>query len=466
MSKGLLTVQQFIQAQREDEALTDAHIKAANTGYLKFRYLKGVLCHYKANGMNRRPVLPSELYKQYLFSAHNNTTSGHKSARQIKAKIQESFFVQNHNTKAKSLEATCFHCRMHRPTRQREIPYLPNHMAIEPRQIWSVDYADRSVKAEEKATILKPEENDTNTEEKNQEPKAKRTTKNPDLYTGVLIFLDNASSFVVTIPIKSRRSSEFIELFEKHIINSYCTPKILRSDKRAIVSSIKVQNYFDILGIDQQPTATSSTWCNTQMASHVNKIKQLITTAHHQDAKQTWTTQLPLITTAHNHCPLRYTRTAKGVMTPEDLFFESSTAEHVQPKEHRNHKGTQAEENTNNVDPTAREIQKAATTRIEEHRTPEPDSANKHMKAKQFAANDIVWLKHTKIAWPRTLTQTLTGPHVITSVNQTTAGLKNLNTNKEREAHIRRLERVENMPEAWIHPCIVSQLAQSFMNPD
>jgi hypothetical protein len=336
-------------------------------------------------------------------------------------------------------------------------------MAIRPGQIWSVDYADRFGKANNNAAILTPEEDDTNTEEKDQEPRTKRTTKNPDLYTGALIFLDNASSFAVIIPIKSRIHREFKHLFEKHIINSYGIPDILRSDKEAIIWSKKVQHYCNILGIKHQPEAASSSKLSGQIANHVSRIKQLITTVYHQNTRQTWTTQLPLITTAHNQCPLRRTKTVRRAQTPAKLFLRNSTAETLQPTEQQ---GNQAEENTNNLDPTARKIQKAATTRMEEHRTPEPDSANKHMKAKQFAANDIVWLKHINIERPRTLTQRYTGPYVITTVKQTTAGLRNLKTNEERKAHLRHLESVENVPKAWANPHIFSQLAQSFMNPD
>jgi hypothetical protein len=465
MSKGLLTVQEFIQAQQEDEALTDCHQKANSKKNSKFSYMRGVLCHHKGNGMNRKPVLPAELFKQYLFSSHYNITSGHRSANQIAGKIQDVFHVQDLEKKVKNFEGTCFYCQIFRTRRKRVVPYLPSQMATEPRQIWSVDYAFGFVTAEDKATILTPEE-DGDKEEKNQKTKAKRTTKNPDIYTGVLIFLDNASSFTVILPIKTKKSSEFLEMFEKHIINSYCTPKVLRSDRETGLRSKEVQNYLDNLGIEHQPTAASSAWSNGQIENHVSKIKQLIATAYHQDAKQTWTTHLPLIATAHNRCPLMYTKTAQGVLTPEKLFFGNSVAENFQPVVYTDNKGTTAEDYSNYLDTTVKELRQAATKRMREHRARKRQSENKKTKAKHFAVNDVVWLKNIEIGKQRTLKQRYTGPYVITSVRFTTAGLKNLHTNEERKAHFRHIENVENVPDTLVNPSVFEQLAKTLMKPD
>jgi hypothetical protein len=282
MSTGLITPQEFIEAQRVDATLEQAHLNADNPASRKYSYRKGVLCHHKGNGKRCKPILPAKLFTQYLYSAHYNRSSGHRSAQQIVAKIQDAFFIHNLEKKVKDFEATCYYCQVFRSRRNKAPPFLESLQAQQPRQIWSVDYAFGFVTAGEKKEALVPEEDHEDKGAKTAKNKESKTKRATTPYTGVLIFLDNATLYTQIIAVKSKRSTEFLEVLDKHIVKAFTVPQAIRSDREACIRSKEVQEYMDNLGIKHLPTAASSAWSNGQIENHISKIKTVIATNYHQ----------------------------------------------------------------------------------------------------------------------------------------------------------------------------------------
>jgi hypothetical protein len=431
MKTGLITPQEFVQAQQQDPELAELHERAKDQRDTKYYYDKAVLCKKRSRQRQPRPVLPEQLFKHILYSSHYNITSGHRSVNQIVAKVKDVYHVQDLEKKVKQFSDKCYYCQTFKARRKKNPPLLQNPPAPEPRHAWSVDYAFG----------LTSKTKDGDKEEQNK-----------DQYTGVLVMVDHVSLYTILAPVKTKSAEEFIRVLEDRLVAPFGAPDLIRSDRESAIRSAEVMDYFQSHGIQHSPTAGSAPFSNGKVEIIIEKIKTIMAMAFCQSGRKDWRSTLASVSMAHNHCPLMFTQTAEGTLTPEQIMFGNQLPDRSAPVTMTMDKGNTPEEYAEYMQNTCREIRDKAADRMNKGQQKRNKSANQGKIEKSFKKDDVVLLKDTEIKTRRALKQRYAGPYVVKEATGVTALIKNAVTGETRKAHFRHLEHLPDIPTTIIHP--------------
>jgi hypothetical protein len=464
MSTGIITPAEFADAQELDIGLQDLQGQGKDPLNNQYSYKNNILFHHKEDGSNPKPVLPQQLLKQLCMSYHYNTSVGHLTINQIMSTIQNNYHVHDPLPTIQWFTDSCFYCSVFKARRERAPPYLQNLQALEPRQIWTIDYAFGFKKKATKQTGARKSKGDDQPDSENQSEETQETqvivTADPTSEDdrGILLMLDNASLFLKLVRVASKSANELVRCLDEHLL-TMGIPFGIHSDMESAICSGQLQDYFAKHDIQHLPTAAHTHYSLGKLELLVNKIKEQLASAYHQQGKLPFAELLLTVANAHNKGPLQWTTSGKGTYTPESLFFGNNLKSVVDPLHIRDNKGVTIEDYAHYMQTTVVERRKRAADLLDTGQKRRLKWANKNKQEKTFLKDQLVWLKNCDIKGERSLRMKFTGPYLILDTLRNTATIQDCYSKAVKKAHYRHLEHIKRQPTALFHPKSLMDLA-------
>ncbi|MGL6003482.1 reverse transcriptase domain-containing protein [Aeromonas sobria] len=286
ITAGMLTVEQFKLAQSTDELCaehlnTDMDTLHRNSN---FRILDGML--FREKDATLKPVLPKSLFETIIFTKHFTIYGAHSSMTRILREVNKHFFIPSKAfvERLKEITALCYLCQIYNTNcPAQQIKQLP--LVNAPRLSWSIDMI----------TDI---------------PKSTKDNQQ------ILLCVDDYTSYVVCVPVKSAQTSDIIEALKNGIFAQFGIPKILRSDQQtSFYNSIVFTDFLNKLGITLTATAVASPFSNGRAESQIKNVKFLLRKFLFQEHnKDRWDEHIPIITASHNKSVGIYGYSAEELM--------------------------------------------------------------------------------------------------------------------------------------------------------
>jgi hypothetical protein len=260
-----------------------------------------------------------------------------------------------------------------------------------------------------------------------------------DGFKYVLLAVDNFSSFVVTIPMKTMTSKEIITSLRQNIFSIMGFPTSIRSDEQASMYNSK--EFFDFLerhNIIYYPTAVAAPFSNARAESQIKNIKYTARKFFYQEnLLQTWNEYLPIITLAHNATVNTYGYTPFEIMHgikaphPNELLHLRPTL--VAPEDYLNIMLPKIEE-------MRKQYSRNMKNKTEENMT----YKNKDRILKTFQEGDLVLHRQSQVSTGNSTKwgPDFLGPYKIMKIHDDnlTASIKHLQNGRVIKAHFLNLQ--------------------------
>ena len=286
INDGILSLEQFITAQQQDNFCLSILEKARTKSFEKLGYeiIDGII--FRKFGNIKRPVLPEILTEVIFNIKHFSIFGAHASSARIAREIQEHFYTPRQflYEKLKALTKSCYICQLYEnEIKSHTLKELPR--PTRPRISWSMDII----------TNLPTSENG---------------------YNQILLFADNFSTFLVCAPLKDSTSNSIIDAITSHIFSPFGIPKIIRSDEQAsFYNSNEFYKFFKTFNIKLEATSVAAPFSNARAESSIKNIKKLARKFFYQEkCIHQWDKFLPLLTMSHNSSIGVYGHSSESLM--------------------------------------------------------------------------------------------------------------------------------------------------------
>ena len=283
VTEGILTPQQFIQAQDADEHISE--IKSKRVLPKVFKLEKGML--FFIGKKSWKPVLPEALIDPLIQAKHFTVFGMHNSKAIICRDIRKMYYVHARtlNQKLQDISRNCLICQ-YNVTAKNDHTLRPSTFKQAPRVYWAVDIM----------------------------PNLNKTTLGNN---AIFLAIDVFTGYVQLHPLKSREAKETIEAILNTIIRPFGAPKILRCDNETgMANSKELKQFFEPLRTQFVPTSHSSTWGNGSAERAILTIKLAARKFCQQEQEfLEWDQYLHFFTAAHNKSTSVYG------FAPEDLQY-------------------------------------------------------------------------------------------------------------------------------------------------
>jgi hypothetical protein len=224
--------------------------------------------------------------------------------------------------------------------------------------------------------------------------------------------------------------------------------------------SNEVQDYFAKHDIQHLPTAPHTGYSLGKLELVVAKVKEQLAAAYHQQGKTSFTELLLTCANAHNKGALQWTDSAKGVYSPESLFFGNTLQSSEDPLYIRDNKGVTMDEYAHYMQTTVAARRKRTAELLDIGQKRRLKWANKNKREKVFEKDQMIWLKNCDIKRQGALKMKFTGPYLILDIVRNTATIQDCYTKEIKKAHFRYMEHIKRQSTALFHPKALIDLGE------
>ena len=420
VTEGIMTIDQFIEAQNADERILS--IKSRAKLPPMYQYKDDIL--FYATKHQLKPVLPNALLDPLINSKHYTVFGMHYSRSRIIRDIKTKYHVSNKELVAKTdrLTKNCLVCQ-YNITRKKDHELNPSTFKQAPRVCWAVDIMPNL-------------------------PKTKHD------HTAIFLAVDVFTGYIQLYPLKSRKTPELIEAIQKCILNPFGTPKILRCDNETgMANSKEFKQFFDPLNIQFVPTSPSSPWGNGHAEKCIGIIKEGARKFVMQEQElENWDQYLHFFSSAHNQSTSIYG------FAPEELHFGFKNPTEIDLLQFWPETKDQ-EEYMQILLPIANRNRAISLARIEKENKRVTTYRNEKRHKKEFKVGELVLHKSLQLATGTGMAMKpkLLGPFSIVALekNGASALIENMRTKKVSKAHFTNLQLLNYCPDT-------SRLASNF----
>ena len=424
ISAGMLTVKQFKEAQNSDNFCsefldTDKNVVHRNS---RFRIIDGLL--FRDVKSSLKLVLPKSLFEAIIATKHFTVYGSHNSMSRILRDVRKHFYIPSLSFEKKLREVTksCYLCQIFNTNcPAQEVKQLPKVNA--PRISWSIDMITDTPK----------------------------TSKGN---TQILLCVDDYTSYVMCIPVKSASAEDMVEALRDHLFAPFGIPKIIRSDQQAsFYNSTTFCDFLTNQGVTLTATAVASPFSNSRAESQIKNIKHLARKFLFQEHLiANWDEHIQLLTNSHNKSVGIYGYSAEELMfgnqTPSKIDILSFLTPNLTQEEYAEHVFLFAESQ-----------RKRANERKDKKNKANNTYKNQNKALKQFEISSLVIHKQLQASTGSSskYKPLYTGPYTVVKINndRCTALLEHLNNNNVIKAHF------TNMQKLYYSPSI-NKLSDSF----
>jgi hypothetical protein len=288
---GILTPQQFKEAQDQDETCQD--ILARLPSQPNFQVFQGILFH-KSNDTEYQLVLPESLLDGLINTKHYSVYGIHYAASRIHRDIRAKFYVPTAvlTARIRKLTASCFLCNINQTgLKDQELAEIPIIQA--PRTTWSIDIIPNM-----------PETDNGNHK--------------------AILAVDTFTGYIQICPLADKTSKSLLQAIDQMIIRPFGVPKYLRSDNEiSLWNSTEFYNYLQPLGVTFIPTSVASPWSNGHAERAIRTIKEGLRKFLLQEhIVPQWDQYISLFVQAHNQSVSVFGHSPESLM----FGFEKPTA--------------------------------------------------------------------------------------------------------------------------------------------
>ena len=411
VTEGILTPQQFIQAQDADEQISE--IKSKRVLPKVFKLDKGMLffCAKKS----WKPVLPEALIDPLIQAKHFTVFGMHNSRARICRDIRKMYYVHAStlNRKLRDLSKNCLICQFN-VTAKNDHTLQPSTFKQAPRVCWAVDIM----------------------------PNLNKTTNG---HNAIFLAIDVFTGYIQLHPLKSRETKEIIEAILNTIIRPFGVPQILRCDNETgMANSKEFKQFFEPLRTQFVPTSHSSPWGNGSAERAVQTIKTAARKFCQQEQEfLEWDQYLHFFTAAHNKSTSVYG------FAPEELHFGFKNPSEIDLLQFWPDSKDPVEYMEIILN-SANESRAVAQGRVLKHNEDVMTYRNIHRSTKTFKVGELVLHKSLQLATGSNmaLKPRMLGPYCIVAIEKhgSSALIENMKTKKVSKAHFSNLQLLNYCP--------------------
>ena len=373
----------------------------------KYFFRNGVLLHKDKD--EERVVLPRALLTPMLHLLHMSVWGIHASKSKIYEIITKIYYAKDLKRWIEQDLPNCTFCNTEKINTRRLIKIGTMMTPEYPRQIWACDLSFG----------FQPEMG----------------------YTGIVVFLEMFSLYVVSKPIRSKNADELLNIFKNDVYYKF-NCKILHSDRERAIQSDKFDQFCKEKNITQTFTAAFSPQQNSSCEVSIKLLK----TALRLYVKATgspWPKALPEVTMGFNRRQLTTKHNVEEVMFGNIVPIGEPLEYNVKLDDFDSYMDYFIE-HTNKV----REEHMKTKLKNADHIR---DSRNKARRDHEFKIGDIVYLKELTIATEGPSKSTRSqyiGPYEILDLymEKKHCLLEHMTTFKRRISHLMHLKPVTGMP--------------------
>ena len=411
VTEGILTPQQFIQAQDADEHISE--IKSKRVLPKVFKLEKGMLFLIARKGL--KPVLPEALIDPLIQAKHFTVFGMHNSKARISRDIRKMYYVHARtlNHKLRDITRTCLICQ-YNVTAKNDHTLRPSSFKQAPRVCWAVDIM----------------------------PNLNKTTNG---HNAIFLAIDVFTGYIQLHPLKSRETKEIIEAILNTIIRPFGVPQILRCDNETgMANSKEFKQFFEPLRTQFVPTSHSSPWGNGSAERAVQTIKTAARKFCQQEQEfLEWDQYLHFFTAAHNKSTSVYGFAPEelhfGFKNPSEIDLLQFWPDSKDPVEYMEIILNSANEN-----------RASAQGRVLKHNEDVMTYRNIHRSTKSFKVGELVLHKSLQLATGTNmaLKPRMLGPYCIVAIEKhgSSALIENMKTKKVSKAHFSNLQLLNYCP--------------------
>jgi hypothetical protein len=401
LSSGRITLKQLEKAQALDHQLNSILedterrdiIEQRNHGDAKITF------HGDTRRATLKIYLPHMLLK-YLFYMHHYTNYGiHRSAQQIYASVSQYFSRPNLRKEIKELQEQCFFCITQIADRSKKPKHFGTRMPDKPRTAWGIDYLWGLPKCE--------------------------NTDN----TGILIFVDLFSLYIILIPVSGKGSEELTIAFTD-LIKTFIPPQYIRSDRETSMKSGQFQALLNAYRIEH--IMTPRYWANSNgtMERHVAMVKEQLRLNCMQTGNDNWDTNIHNYMIAHNTCPLSMRLKARNCITPEEIMFGTTIKLPYELLQYEERTPKTEEEYTEAMSQKLEILHKEVAEKKHRTQFQKLQSINNKRKDTKYDINQLVYARDKPFTKHSTMKAKYDGPYIVRAHENATALLENIHDGK------------------------------------
>ena len=411
VTEGILTPQQFIQAQDADEHISA--IKSKRVLPKVFKLEKGMLMFIAKRSW--KPVLPEALIDPLIQAKHFTVFGLHNSKARICRDIRKMYYVHMStlNRKLRDITKGCLICQFN-ITAKNDHTLKPSTFKQAPRVCWAVDIM----------------------------PNLNKTSNG---HNAIFLAIDVFTGYIQLHPLKSRETKEIIEAILNTIIRPFGVPQILRCDNETgMANSKEFKQFFEPLRTQFVPTSHSSPWGNGSAERAVQTIKVAARKFCQQEQEfLEWDQYLHFFTAAHNKSTSVYG------FAPEELHFGFKNPSEIDLLQFWPDSKDPVEYMEIILN-SANESRAAAQGRVLKHNEDVMTYRNLHRSTKSFKVGELVLHKSLQLATGSNmaLKPRMLGPYCIIAIEKhgSSALIENMKTKKVSKAHFSNLQLLNYCP--------------------
>ena len=274
---GVLTVDTFIQAQRDDAQIALIHRRLSSSQKLvrnlasNYELISGVVFKKTADGFKPRIYIPDFLVPYVLHVEHVRPMGIHRKATVLSKTIAEKYYFPCILDRCKEFVRKCRLCAYVTKDTHPPPPFGHSRQILLPLEHIVMDFA----------VSLPP---------------------SSEGYTNILIVMDAYSRYSMFYPMKSRAAHEILHAFTFAYSNPFQIPSFITADNEKSFHEGTFANYMKALGVMFKPLIPYRPNSAGKVEANVMRCKDALSTFQREfGSRKNWPHYLPLVTAGLNN---------------------------------------------------------------------------------------------------------------------------------------------------------------------